>query len=60
MLKRTVLITLFAATALAFGSAQQSTVTLKAGKTPANDGKGKRSARRSSNRPSIRLSAAGS
>jgi mono/diheme cytochrome c family protein len=39
MLKRTVLITLFAATALAFGSAQQSTVTLKAGKTPANDGK---------------------
>jgi len=39
MFKRTVLVALFAATALAFGSAQQSTLTLKAAKTPANDGK---------------------
>jgi mono/diheme cytochrome c family protein len=39
MFKRTILVTLFAVTALAFGSAQQPKVTLKAGKTPANDGK---------------------
>jgi mono/diheme cytochrome c family protein len=39
MLKRTVLVAFFTATALAFGSAQKPTLHLKAGKTPANDGK---------------------
>ena len=39
MFKRTVLVTLFAVTALAVGSAQQPTVTIKADKTPANNGK---------------------
>lgn len=39
MIRRTVLIALLGIVALAFGSAQQSSLTLKAGKTPANNGK---------------------